>query len=64
MTDVVARTQALLESFEADVRAELPEDAEIFDAHVHLGNDIDGMVGDFDELVGRILELAFERAPV
>ena len=52
MTDVVARTQALLESFEADVRAELPEDAEIFDAHVHLGNDIDGMVGDFDELVG------------
>ena len=52
MTDVVARTQALLESFEADVRAELPEGAEIFDAHVHLGNDIDGMVGDFDELVG------------
>ncbi len=52
MADVVARTQALLESFEADVRAELPGDAEIFDAHVHLGNDIDGMVGDFDELVG------------
>ena len=52
MDDVVARTQALLESFEADVRAELPEDAEIFDAHVHLGTDIDGMIGDFDELVG------------
>ena len=33
------------------VRAELPEDAEIFDAHVHLGTDIDGMIGDFDELV-------------
>ena len=52
MDDVVARTQALLESFEADVRAELPADAEIFDAHVHLGTDIDGMIGDFDELVG------------
>ena len=52
MDDVVARTQALLESFEADVRAELPVDAEIFDAHVHLGTDIDGMIGDFDELVG------------
>jgi uncharacterized protein len=52
MTDVVARTQALIESFDADVRAELPEGAAIFDAHVHLGNDIDGMVGDFEELVG------------
>ncbi len=52
MNDVVTRTQQLLESFEADVRAELPEGAEIFDAHVHLGTDIDGMVGDFDELVG------------
>ena len=52
MNDIVARTQALLESFEADVRAELPEGAEIFDAHVHLGTDIDGMIGDFDELVG------------
>ncbi len=51
MNDVVARTQALLETFESDVRAELPDDAEIFDAHVHLGTDIDGMVGDFDELV-------------
>jgi len=49
--DVIRRSQALLERFEADVRAELPQGAEIFDAHVHLGNDIDGMAGDFDELV-------------
>ena len=51
MDDVLLRSQALLETFEAAVRAELPKDAEIFDAHVHLGTDIDGMVGDFDELV-------------
>jgi predicted TIM-barrel fold metal-dependent hydrolase len=51
MDDVLLRSQALLEQFEAAVRAELPQDAEIFDAHVHLGTDIDGMVGDFDELV-------------
>ena len=51
MEDVLLRSQALVESFEALVRAELPEGAEIFDAHVHLGTDIDGMVGDFDELV-------------
>ena len=49
--DVFRRSQALVESFDAIVRAELPADLEIFDAHVHLGTDIDGMIGDFDELV-------------
>ena len=49
--DVLARSQALVESFEKLVRDELPKDLEIFDAHVHLGTDIDGRVGDFDELV-------------
>src|SRR5207244_10991614 len=29
---------------------ELPEGAAIFDAHVHLGTDIDGFRGDYDEL--------------
>ena len=27
-----------------------PPDADIFDAHLHLGHDIDGMVGDYDQL--------------
>jgi predicted TIM-barrel fold metal-dependent hydrolase len=51
MEDVLLRAQGLTESFAALLRSELPEDAEIFDAHVHLGTDIDGMIGDFDELV-------------
>ena len=33
------------------MRAELPAGAEIFDAHTHLGLDIDGMIGDPDELL-------------
>src|SRR5256886_13634313 len=33
-----------------ELRRELPEGAEIFDAHTHLGHDIDGMVGDYDDL--------------
>jgi len=49
--DIIRRSQALIGRFDADVRAELPEGAEIFDAHVHLGNDIDGMVGDPEELL-------------
>ncbi len=34
-----------------ELRKELPEGAEIFDAHTHLGTDIDGMVGIYDDLV-------------
>ncbi|MBA2383951.1 MAG: amidohydrolase family protein [Actinobacteria bacterium] len=51
MDAALERSQALIESFHAVVRAELPQGAEIFDAHVHLGTDVDGMVGDFDELI-------------
>jgi predicted TIM-barrel fold metal-dependent hydrolase len=49
--DVVGRALDLVESYEALVRAELPADAELFDAHVHLGLDIDGMRGDLEELL-------------
>ncbi|GIU96044.1 MAG: hypothetical protein KatS3mg012_2501 [Gaiellaceae bacterium] len=46
------KAQALLEEYERQLRAELPEGAYLFDAHTHLGHDIDGMVGDYDELMG------------
>ena len=51
MDAVLERSQALIESFHAVVQAELPPSAAIFDAHVHLGTDVDGMVGDYDELL-------------
>ena len=51
MEDVLVRARSLVESFGELVRAELPPDAELFDAHVHLGLDIDGMRGDLDELL-------------
>src|SRR5262249_26744198 len=34
-----------------ELRRELPDDADIFDAHTHLGTDIDGMVGIYDDLI-------------
>jgi hypothetical protein len=49
--DVFRRSEDLVDSFEALVRDELPADVEIFDAHVHLGTDIDGMAGDPEELL-------------
>jgi predicted TIM-barrel fold metal-dependent hydrolase len=48
--DVLQRAGALFERFEALVRSELPEGADLVDVHTHLGTDIDGMVGDYDEL--------------
>ena len=44
------RAQELIAEWDAEMRRELPEGAAIFDAHLHLGHDIDGMVGDHDEL--------------
>src|SRR3954462_11984050 len=37
--------------WDGELRRELPEGADIFDAHTHLGTDIDGMVGVYDDLV-------------
>ena len=53
MEDVLERAQSLIASYDEELARELPEGTEIFDAHVHLGHDIDGMVGGYDDL-GRI----------
>ena len=51
MDDVLRRALRLVESFDEIVRAELPAGLELFDAHTHLGVDIDGMRGERDELL-------------
>jgi predicted TIM-barrel fold metal-dependent hydrolase len=50
VTEPLERAQELFDGVEAELREELPAGAEIFDAHTHLGTDIDGMVGRYDEL--------------
>jgi len=49
--DPLQRAQKLMAQWDEELRRELPEGAEIFDAHTHLGNDIDGMVGIYDDLI-------------
>jgi predicted TIM-barrel fold metal-dependent hydrolase len=44
------RAQELIASYDEELRNQLPEGAEIFDAHVHLGHDIDGSRGVYEEL--------------
>ena len=48
--------------YDADVRRMLPPDAEVFDSHLHLGTDIDGMVGDYDHLEGLMAAYGITRA--
>jgi uncharacterized protein len=50
VTEPLERAQELFSQFEAELRTELPAGADIFDAHTHLGTDIDGMVGRYEEL--------------
>src|SRR5204863_1174506 len=50
MADALGRALELVARYDQEVRALLPDGAEIFDAHLHLGRDIDGMIGDYDQL--------------
>jgi len=51
MDEALARAQALVDEYAGELASVLPPDAEIFDAHVHLGQDIDGFSGSYDELL-------------
>jgi predicted TIM-barrel fold metal-dependent hydrolase len=51
----LSRARQLLSTYDDELRRLLPQGAEIFDAHVHLGHDIDGFSGQYEELE-RILD--------
>ncbi|HEY7017610.1 MAG TPA: amidohydrolase family protein [Gaiellaceae bacterium] len=55
MDEVLNRAQSLIAGYDEELRRELPDDVEIFDVHVHLGHDIDGMTGVYEDLE-RILD--------
>jgi predicted TIM-barrel fold metal-dependent hydrolase len=50
MDEALARAQTLVDQYAQELAATLPEGAEIFDAHVHLGHDIDGFSGSYEDL--------------
>ena len=49
--EALDRAQKVLARWDEELRSELPAGAEVFDAHVHLGEDVDGMVGRYDDLI-------------
>src|SRR5215471_15115610 len=48
--------------YDEEVRRMLPANADIFDSHLHLGIDIDGMVGDYDRLEELMAAYGISRA--
>jgi predicted TIM-barrel fold metal-dependent hydrolase len=56
------RAKTIVEAYEAEVRAELPEGAYLFDVHTHLGDDIDGTHGVYEELTGMLARYGFAGA--
>ncbi len=50
MDDALQRAQKLMAQWDEELSRELPSGADLFDAHTHLGNDIDGMTGVYEDL--------------
>jgi predicted TIM-barrel fold metal-dependent hydrolase len=57
-----ARALELVERWKGELGGIVPAGADIFDAHLHLGHDIDGMVGDLDQLLGIMDDYGISRA--
>jgi predicted TIM-barrel fold metal-dependent hydrolase len=49
MEDVLERARSLIATYDDELRRELPAGADIFDAHIHLGQDIDSFSGVYEE---------------
>ena len=58
------RARDLVSSYDAALRAELPEGALLYDAHTHIGDDIDGMKGRAEQLLEIMDRYGFSRANV
>jgi predicted TIM-barrel fold metal-dependent hydrolase len=56
------RAEGLIERYDAELKRLLPAGSDIFDAHLHLGHDIDGMVGDYDQLEALMGRYGISRA--
>jgi predicted TIM-barrel fold metal-dependent hydrolase len=60
--DALEHARGISDWWEAELRRELPPGVRLFDAHTHLGTDIDGMIGRYEELIGLMERYDVERA--
>jgi len=62
MEQALEQAQQVIAGYDDELRRVVPAGAAIFDAHTHLGVDIDGMTGRFEELLGMMDRYATEQA--
>ena len=62
MEEAVERARRLLSGYDEELGRAIPEGAELFDAHVHVGRDIDGFVAPYDELMSFLARYGVGRA--
>jgi len=60
--NALQRAQKLMTQWDDELRSELPPEADIFDAHTHLGTDIDGMLGLYEDLETGMEKYGISRA--
>jgi predicted TIM-barrel fold metal-dependent hydrolase len=60
--DAVERALRLVGVYEDELTKLIPQDAELFDAHVHVGRDIDGFVAPYDDLMSVLRRYGVKRA--
>ena len=61
-TNVAERARDLVAKYEEEVRSLVPEGAAIFDAHTHVGTDVDGFVGPVDDLLENLRRAGISHA--
>ena len=62
MEEAVERARRLVSEYDKELGPAIPEGAELFDAHVHVGRDIDGFVAPYDELMSFLARYGVDRA--
>jgi predicted TIM-barrel fold metal-dependent hydrolase len=60
--ETLAHARSLIAAYDQELSALLPDRALLFDAHVHVGRDIDGFTAPYDELVSFLGRYGLERA--
>jgi uncharacterized protein len=59
---VLERARSLVEGYEEEARSLLPDGTILFDVHVHVGRDIDGMVAPYEDLIAFLERWDVKRA--
>jgi uncharacterized protein len=60
--EAVERARRLVAEYDGELRRLIPTGVDIFDAHVHVGRDIDGFVAPYDELMSVLVRYGIGRA--